>query len=67
MDLVGLAMPPVTVAQGELVGIKLFQDYHRSRVEDRDAILMPKSVHEANFVTARMAGFFELGIVHFGG
>lgn len=48
---------PVAGAQGELVGIKLFQAYHRDRGETRDVILIPRSAHGTNFATATMAGF----------
>lgn len=56
--LAGLTTQPVAGAQGELVGLKLFQAYHRSRGdEDRNIILIPKSAHGTNFATATMAGF----------
>ena len=48
---------PVAGAQGELVGIKLFQTYHRSRGEKRDILLIPRSAHGTNPATAAMAGF----------
>lgn len=48
---------PVAGAQGELVGIKLFQAYHKDRGETRDIILIPRSAHGTNFATATMAGF----------
>ena len=44
-------------AQGELVGLKLFQAYHRDRGESRYVILIPRSAHGTNFATATMAGF----------
>ncbi|KAF0095692.1 MAG: glycine dehydrogenase [Puniceicoccaceae bacterium 5H] len=48
---------PVAGAQGELVGIKLFQAYHRSRGEGhRKVLLIPASAHGTNFATASMAG-----------
>ncbi|MEO0797064.1 MAG: aminomethyl-transferring glycine dehydrogenase subunit GcvPB [Verrucomicrobiota bacterium] len=48
---------PVAGAQGELVGLKLFQAYHRSRGEaHRDVVLIPRSAHGTNFATATMAG-----------
>lgn len=53
----GLTTQPVAGAQGELVGIKLFQAYHRDRGEaHRDVIFIPKSSHGTNFATATMAG-----------
>ena len=57
---------PVAGAQGELVGLKLFQAYHRDRLDnDRDIVFIPKSAHGTNFATAVMAGFdASLGIVH---
>lgn len=49
---------PVAGAQGELVGIKMFQAYHRARGEShRDVILIPQSAHGTNFATAVMAGY----------
>jgi len=49
---------PVAGAQGELVGIKLFQAYHLSKNNtNRDIILIPKSAHGTNPATATMAGF----------
>lgn len=55
--LAGVTTQPVAGAQGELVGIKLFQAYHRDRGEARDVILIPRSAHGTNFATATMAGF----------
>ena len=50
---------PVAGAQGELVGLKMFQAYHRARGEEarRDIILIPASAHGTNPATATMAGF----------
>jgi glycine dehydrogenase len=49
---------PVAGAQGELVGLKMFQAYHRSRGDTRrDVILIPHSAHGTNPATATMAGF----------
>lgn len=50
---------PVAGAQGELVGLKLFQAYHRERGEaaTRDVILIPRTAHGTNPATATMAGF----------
>ncbi len=56
--LAGVTTQPVAGAQGELVGLKLFQAYHRERGETgRDVIFIPKSAHGTNFATAAMAGF----------
>lgn len=55
--LAAVTTQPVAGAQGELVGIKLFQAYHRDRGEERDIILIPDSAHGTNFATATMAGF----------
>jgi len=55
--LAGVTTQPLAGAQGELVGLKLFQAYHRDRGEQRDVILIPKSAHGTNFATATMAGF----------
>ena len=55
--LAAVTTQPVAGAQGELVGIKMFQAYHRDRGENRDIILIPDSAHGTNFATATMAGF----------
>lgn len=48
---------PVAGAQGELVGLKLFQAYHRHHGEaHRDVVFIPRSAHGTNFATASMAG-----------
>ena len=52
----GLTTQPVAGAQGELVGIKLFQGYHADNGEDRDVVLIPKSAHGTNPATATYAG-----------
>lgn len=50
---------PVAGAQGELVGLKLFQGYHRNNGEaaTRNILLIPRSAHGTNPATATMAGF----------
>jgi glycine dehydrogenase len=59
--LAGLTTQPVAGAQGELVGLKLFQAYHRHHAKpgdpERDILLIPKSAHGTNPATATMAGF----------
>jgi glycine dehydrogenase len=55
--LAAVTTQPLAGAQGELVGLKLFQAYHRDRDEVRDVILIPHSAHGTNFATATMAGF----------
>ncbi|MBC2594757.1 aminomethyl-transferring glycine dehydrogenase subunit GcvPB [Ruficoccus amylovorans] len=56
--LAGLTTQPLAGAQGELVGLKLFQAYHRDHSQHRrDVILIPRSAHGTNFATAAMAGF----------
>lgn len=52
----GLTTQPVAGAQGELVGLKMFQAYHENKNEKRDIILIPKSAHGTNPATATMAG-----------
>lgn len=50
---------PVAGAQGELVGLKLFQAYHASKGEadKRTLLLIPKSAHGTNPATATVAGY----------
>ena len=57
--LAGVTTQPVAGAQGELVGLKLFQAYHRDihKGEARNIILIPRSAHGTNPATATMAGF----------
>ncbi|MFQ5693358.1 MAG: aminomethyl-transferring glycine dehydrogenase subunit GcvPB, partial [Nitrospinota bacterium] len=56
--LAAVTTQPLAGAQGELVGIKMFQAYHRDRGEsDRDVILIPRTAHGTNPATATMAGF----------
>lgn len=56
--LAGVTTQPVAGAQGELVGIKLFQAYHTYRGDhERDVIIIPRSAHGTNFATATMAGY----------
>lgn len=56
--LAAVTTQPVAGAQGELVGLKMFQAYHRSRGDHaRDVILIPHSAHGTNPATATMAGF----------
>lgn len=55
--LAGVTTQPLAGAQGELVGLKLFQAYHRDRGEKRDIMLIPRSAHGTNFASATMAGF----------
>jgi glycine dehydrogenase len=56
--LAGVTTQPVAGAQGELVGIKLFQAYLRDHgQEHRDVVFIPSSAHGTNFATAVMAGY----------
>lgn len=60
----GVTTQPVAGAQGELVGIKLFQAFHRKNGQShRKYILIPRSAHGTNFATAAMAGYQD-GIVY---
>ena len=62
--LAGVTTQPVAGAQGELVGLKMFQAYHRDNGESfRRKILIPRSAHGTNFATAAMAGYPD-GIVY---
>lgn len=55
----GMVLQPVAGAQGELVGIKLFQAYFRDRgeAEQRNIIIIPHSAHGTNPATASVAGY----------
>jgi len=50
---------PVAGAQGELVGLKMFQAYHQLKGDgkNRKIILIPKSAHGTNPASAAVAGF----------
>ncbi len=52
---------PVAGAQGELVGLKVFQAYHKFHGEDaqRKIILIPESAHGTNPATAAVAGILN--------
>jgi len=54
--LAAVTTQPVAGAQGELVGLKMFQAYFRSKGEKRDIILIPASAHGTNPATAAVAG-----------
>ncbi|MFP5385816.1 MAG: aminomethyl-transferring glycine dehydrogenase subunit GcvPB [Bacteriovoracia bacterium] len=55
----GVVTQAVAGAQGELVGLKMFQAYHRDRGEGdkRNVIIIPRSAHGTNPATASMAGY----------
>jgi glycine dehydrogenase len=55
----GVTTQPLAGAQGELVGLKMFQAYHRDRGEgdQRNVIIIPRSAHGTNPATATMAGY----------
>lgn len=58
--LAAVTTQPVAGAQGELVGLKLFQAYHRNNNEShRRVIFIPRSAHGTNFATATVAGYNE--------
>ena len=60
--LAGVTTQPVAGAQGELLGLKLFQAAHRARgAVQRNVILIPESAHGTNFASAAMAGFKTQG------
>lgn len=66
----GVTTQPLAGAQGELVGLKMFQAYHRSRGEgdQRNVVIIPRSAHGTNPATATMAGY-ETQVIdgqHFG-
>lgn len=54
-----VAIQPLAGAQGELVGLKMFQAYHRDNNEahTRNVVLIPRSAHGTNPATATKAGF----------
>ena len=58
----GLTTEPVAGAQGELVGLKMFQAYHRDKDGEgaRDVLLIPASAHGTNPATATVAGISNI-------
>jgi len=57
----GVTTQPVAGAQGELVGLKMFQAYHTANGDEkRDIVLIPRSAHGTNPATATYAGFETL-------
>lgn len=58
LGLAALTTQPVAGAQGELVGLKMIQAYHRDRGDlKRDIVLIPRSAHGTNPATVTVAGF----------
>ncbi|PCJ57642.1 MAG: glycine dehydrogenase [Planctomycetota bacterium] len=54
----GVTIQPLAGAQGELVGLKMFQAYHRDRGDlNRDIVLIPSSAHGTNPATTTVAGY----------
>lgn len=55
----GVVTQGVAGAQGELIGLKMFQAYHRDRGEGdkRNVLIIPRSAHGTNPATATMAGY----------
>lgn len=55
----GVTTQPLAGAQGELVGLKMFQAYHRDRGEaqTRNIVIIPRSAHGTNPASATMAGY----------
>jgi glycine dehydrogenase len=55
----GVVTQGVAGAQGELIGLKMFQAYHRDRGEGdvRNVIIIPRSAHGTNPASATMAGY----------
>ena len=55
----GVTTQPLAGAQGELVGLKMFQAYHRHNGEGdtRNVLIIPRSAHGTNPATATMAGY----------
>lgn len=53
----GVTLQPSAGAQGEYVGIKIMNHYHRSKGRKRSKVLIPDSAHGTNPATCRMMGF----------
>ena len=59
----GVTTQPVAGAQGELVGLKLFQAYHRSKVRNIEILSLYQNLPMVLTTTAAMAGY-ESGIIY---
>jgi len=59
-EITGMAavtLQPAAGSQGEMVGLLLMQQYHKSKEEKRHIILIPDSAHGTNPASAAIAGF----------
>jgi len=56
----GVTTQPIAGAQGEFVGLKMFQAYHahNGEADTRNIILIPRTAHGTNPATATMAGYY---------
>ena len=61
--LCGVTTQPVAGAQGELVGLKMFQAYHHDKGEKRNIILIPMSAHGTNPASAAIVGY-DIVFIH---
>ncbi len=58
LGLPAVTTQPVAGAQGEWMGLKMMQAYHRDNSShERDIVLIPRSAHGTNPATATIAGF----------
>ncbi len=52
-----VTLQPAAGAHGELVGMLMFNSYHKSRGDDRSVVLIPDSAHGTNPASAALCGF----------
>ncbi len=52
-----VCLQPAAGAHGEWTALRMIQEYHRSRGEDRTEVLVPDSAHGTNPASAALSGF----------
>jgi glycine dehydrogenase subunit 2 len=52
-----VTLQPAAGSQGELAGLMIMQQYHKSKGEDRNIVLIPDSAHGTNPASAVIAGY----------
>ena len=55
-------LSPAAGAQGEFVGLRMIQEFHKDSGQERDEVLIPDSAHGTNPASATLAGFKTISI-----
>lgn len=56
------SLSPAAGAQGEFVGLRMIDAYHKERKNKRDEVLIPDSAHGTNPASCTLAGFKTISI-----